>query len=156
MSRLILVLEVEPIDRNQVFTEWPLHCTLVHWFDYADKPEALATALEAFFSKRSSINLIGGEEALFGEKRSVPVNLVVPTSELIKLHADILDFLKGQGIRFTAEQFLGAGYLPHITEHHGRRLKKDDMHRSEAVYLVKSVSEKPKQRQVVRRIELGA
>lgn len=155
MARLILVLEVEPIETGAIFREWPLHCTLLHWFHYDGRIVTIQRALETFFRTQQPVWLIGAEEAMFGPSRDVLVNKLVGSNELLQLHNKTLQKLQELGVVFSAEHYADNGYQPHVTQHGGRKLRKGQRHLSRAVYLVESVDERTKQRKVVSRLELG-
>lgn len=155
MARLILVLEVEPIETGTVFRQWPLHCTLVPWFHYEGGIITIQKELETFFSAQQPLWLVGAEEAMFGPSRDVMVNKLVSSNELLQLHNKTLQKLQELGAVFSAEHYVGNGYQPHVTQHGGRKLRKGQRHLSRAVYLVESVDERTKQRKVVSRLELG-
>lgn len=161
--RFVLVLEVEEINLEP-FNEWKLHCTLVPWFEYKGDSEELFTKLRELFKSKTPINLKSKEEVFFGKNKNIAVNLLEKTQKIISLHNQTVHLLESIGSQFNTsyghnvqtKKYILDNYTPHVTHHAGRKLAENNVRISSNVYLVKSISESPKIRQVVQKYKLGS
>lgn len=127
---LILVSMIRPAQLEQTFRrkrlEWPLHVTLVPWFQIQDAPRFITRLGEFTASKQEFTSTIGTDE-LFGADRDVPVSLFSDSAELTLLHNELITFVESQGARFGAEgQYIKDAYRPHVTQHGQSRLHEGD------------------------------
>ena len=155
MRNLIAVAFVEPVAEGLEFPrdDWPLHLTLVK-FDVvkagvvepgqetraepaprtppaAGDPLAghiaalMADPVAAALGCRISV----GGEAGFGRAGSIPVNLIEPNDELVR----IVDQLPG---RISTPAYTLEGYRPHVSHHGDKRLRQGDTFALDRIALV--------------------
>jgi len=111
------VLPLLPLMAGDAFTlrEWPLHVTAAPTFVIAGGlPTALPAVTDVLQAQQTLVLRVGPEEG-FGHATNVPVSLVEPTTELIRLHESLVTALLAAGAQFDDPEFVGAGYRPHIT-----------------------------------------
>ena len=112
---LLFTLEVEPVQVGVTYDDLPLHCTLMHRFFSGMPVDALADAVRPIFDDTHPVVLTSGENVSSGP-RQVRVNKIALTLELTDLHARLYDLLNKLGAEYTAPQWVGAGFKPHVTE----------------------------------------
>lgn len=122
MARYVVVLPLEPLAPGDVFTvaEWPLHVTLVEPFQTDLPTAALAEILRRVAGRSQVIHASGGDEAMFGRRRDVPVTLVRDGGELGALRDEALAALGDAGVGLGRAR---PDFRPHVTRKHGRRLR---------------------------------
>ena len=123
------------VGKTVLRASWPLHVTLVTNFDWGGTVDALVTALTPALQHRSTLDLVVGDEAMFGPERTVPVNRIEPDPKLRRLH----DALIVEGMRFLHPEFVRDGYQPHLTHVPEGRRHAGDRVRLEQVALVELV-----------------
>mgnify|MGYP000863154534 CR=1 FL=1 len=112
-----------PIGSMGVGDDWgprtplPLHATVMPWFsnDNIDNLDVLLGNLVAA-SACSGFELIGQKREAFGPKNEVMVTVLQKTPDLIRLHNKLLFLLARHNALPLETQWVGAGYVPHVTD----------------------------------------
>lgn len=117
MSEFVAVHMIDPAKLGDRFTMWPLHMTLLPWFDAPDIAQLL-TAFRDGLKHVAPFEVAVGSREYFGQ-RKLPVRLVAKTTALQGLHEALLSVVQAhdwnlQG-RYTGDQF-----KPHVTQKAGR------------------------------------
>jgi 2'-5' RNA ligase len=152
MSKLCLVYTVEPLG-EEVFSRWPLHITLVPWFEYPEPESILANHLDDFLKKVRITEGVVGKKTWFGY--DLPVRLVEPKDKIAKLHNDLLGAVSAAGGQLSAKTYTGPRYTPHITVRGQRSIEPGLVIKIDRITLVKSVSDQPQLRQKTAEFRLG-
>jgi 2'-5' RNA ligase len=120
MSLRILVCMVEPVEVGYKFerSAWPLHITLVPWFEITDQ-SWFTSGLASLVSALKPIHLTLGDKELFGSRGNVPVNVVDPNKDLTKLHGELFRLVK-EGGSLQSDRFVGNRYRAHVS-HYGKK-----------------------------------
>lgn len=120
----ILVHLVEDVPVGHTFRRsrgaWPLHMTLAPWFALSSENALrLREQLAAALGSVQSFAVTVGGEALFGPEKDVPVNLVLPTDQLITLKQQLDMALEANNAEQLHHEYRGVtgGWRPHITHH---------------------------------------
>ncbi len=117
MKQFVVAYMVDPVNIGDRFTMWPLHLTLLPWFDASDAQtvnQKLVQKLETTKTFEARV----GERAWFGNQK-LPVMLIHPTSELQALHESLLEVV--QENRWDLEgRYTGQAFRPHVTQKAGR------------------------------------
>ena len=141
MKTIILVSFVQNVNEGDHFkrSSWPLHVTLVPWFktDQADK--FISDLSEIFNSQKSIVAEAGGFE-MFGMKRNVPVNIIVPNSQLTELHNRLLGFVQ-QNANLKSDRYVGENYRAHISHVDKGNIREHDEITINNIALVELVGE---------------
>lgn len=134
---LIAVSFIEPAPLGVLFerTHWPLHVTVVPWFE-ADEVEA-QHALDDVAARHAPFDAHVGEQQLFGPSHRIPVNVISPSDRLVRLHTDMLKALGSVGARNLSKWSGGDWYTPHITRHGDRYREAGDVERIGSFSLVR-------------------
>ena len=74
------------------------------------------------FQKQQSVQVIAGQDELFGINQNVKVTTINMTPKLMKLHKDLLSVLDKQGAIYDEPQYLNDGYRAHATVQKSKRL----------------------------------
>lgn len=117
MDRSFLLAYLAEALVTERFTTWPLHLTVVPWFE-APNVNAVSQALRPILARFQPFKVNSGPMAYFGSKKRT-VTLIEPNTNLQRLHNELLSAVLAQGWqlkgRYTGEQF-----KPHITHKQGR------------------------------------
>ena len=111
--RQILAIGVDSLDEGSEFREWPLHITLVPWFEEAKQPQ-LSDGLETVAGYIRPFEAKLGARALFGAQQDVPVWTIEENRSLQSLHNHTLTVVYDANGQLDYS-YVGYHYKPHIT-----------------------------------------
>lgn len=117
--------------------EWPLHLTVTPLgFVLDDVPQERAlSTITQLAEEALPIEIVPGEEALFGPDFDIPVTKIVDrTGELHHFHNQLIHELGALGCRFTDLSYALDNYSPHVSHKPGAPIIPD------ANYTVRSMS----------------
>lgn len=126
MLRLLLALPVEQMVVGDAYpkgTPLPIHCTLMPWFDIVSEQRA---ALDSMLAKVSCdtphVRLASaGLRHDFGPPDApVSAHTIEHIDTLMTLHTRVLLWLARRKSEPDTIEWIGAGYVPHITDVDGR------------------------------------
>ena len=117
MREFVVAYMVEPVDIGTRFTLWPLHMTLLPWFDAPDV-EAVRQGLAKKLTATRAFEVLVGERSSFGINK-LPVMLMKPNAELQALHEKLLGSVEENDWQLRG-RFTGATFKPHITQKAGK------------------------------------
>lgn len=139
MKRLYLfTLEVAPVDVGRTYDELPSHLTLMSRFLSELNPEELGRRMVPIFARTQPISLVFGVTTELGPKKLV-AHMVDHSSELQKLHADVLKQLMVLRAELQYPQFVGEGHRPHVTRREGVNLSEGTVLTLNTVCLIEVV-----------------
>jgi 2'-5' RNA ligase len=119
----LVVTLFEPVKMGEVFIDWPLHTTIVPWFAVeAERQLELHKLLSDLANQHKPISIKVGKTTLFGINHDLPVNIVEPNNELIKLHRDVFNTLETNNFPIHQKTYCGDGYQAHITQQKQRKI----------------------------------
>jgi len=111
----LLALEVVPMLVGKTYNPLPSHLTLMHRFWSELSPEKLAQAIEPVFRRTQPLELLFGKTRLNGPQKA-RVNIVQLNPDLQNLHMQLFDLLNTLNVTYTAPEWVGKGFAPHVTE----------------------------------------
>lgn len=152
MARYLLAYMVEPLG-EETFSRWPLHITLVPWFEYGEGEANLINDLSSQIPRK--VRMIKGrvgQRTWFGY--DLPVRLVEPKDELKRLHDQLLEEVEQVGGGLSDKTFAGPRYNPHITVRGQRVIEGGQKLSIDKITLVKAISDQPQLRQKVAEFNL--
>lgn len=129
----VLVTLLDDYAVGDIFTDWPLHVTLVAWFDPRDEA-ALITKLRAIASETPKIASRVGAQRTWGPNK---VNVIDRTAKLYMLHQRLLAALTSHAQLLTSQQYMGDNYTPHVTHQRGTSAVEGSDIVLSAIYFVK-------------------
>lgn len=113
MNEYMLAVLLEQKNQGESFGRWPLHVTLVPWFELKQPlADVVAGLTDVLRSCQSFSVKIGHKHTLHGKA----VTLVEPSAALHALHMNLVDFVDECGLLDKSTNFIGKDYVPHITE----------------------------------------
>lgn len=118
MHEYVIVCMVDPAQVGDRFTMWPLHITLLPWFDAPDVQtvkEVVEQKLQGFRPFTVSV----GKRSSFGVDKRLPVMLIQPSHKLQDLHDTLLTAVQEQGWELHG-RYTGSHFVPHVTQKAGR------------------------------------
>ena len=147
----ILCVLFDDYEAGDIFTQWPLHVTLVPWCHPADLQKFI-TDIEVVANRYMQINSVVGEQKTWG---SNTVNVIERASELQSLHNELLEKVKLHGTLLVNAQYTGESYTPHVThQQHEQRIPGEHI-QLKAVYLVEK-TQNERTKEIVAQFRLSA
>ena len=107
---------LEPVDIGDRFSMWPLHMTLLPWFE-APSAQPVEQRLSEKLKGVASFKVVVGERAIFGSQ--LPVMLIDHTSVIQQLHEKLLEMLEENNWQLRG-RYTGASFRPHVTQKAGQ------------------------------------
>lgn len=135
LKTYLLALKVAPMNVGQSYAQLPMHCTIMHRFHSVLDVKTLVAELQPLVSSTSPLELQVVEHQAFGPKKQL-VSMIEPTAELLTFHHLLNDKLNLLGVQYTESDWVGDGYVPHVTDKQGKRLSVSKPTMSNAVYLI--------------------
>jgi hypothetical protein len=140
-NEYVVATLLEPVEIGKEFIEWPLHITIVPWFQCNDDKKLDALLTEIAEAKKNFVVKVG-EDGKLGLKKDVPVNLVEINPNMIKLHWSVFKTLDKNSFSVHQKQWVGDNFLAHIThQSHGQK-HEGDVLAIKSFTLIKQVQQK--------------
>ena len=120
-EKLVLVSAIEELNKGDTFEDqdWPLHVTIVPWFSVQEQFEpGMVRSLANHMHHVRPQTVIGDQNELFGERKTVKVRTLRHIGQLATLHTNILDVLNRIGGEVDSP-YIRDLYRPHVTYQHG-------------------------------------
>jgi 2'-5' RNA ligase len=150
---LIQLLEDMPESTEYDWKDWPLHVTVADIFAIDWDISTLIDKLSQLLKQHTQATAVAADDARLGSARVV---LLHASSELMKLHDDIVTLLEQGGVTFNNPQFIKEGFLPHSTIQKQARLIKGDLITFNALSIVDMFpSGDPYRRKIIKTIKIG-
>lgn len=113
-SRLLIAHFIEPKTKGEQFNDWPLHMTIIPWFqeNEVEARRQLAESAEHMRACRVLCAKVLGKIALFGIGEDVPVRPVKDCTAFGVIHGMLLDRFYKQ---LEDNTYIGGAYNPHLT-----------------------------------------
>lgn len=111
----IVAYLLESMADNKSFKYWPLHITIIPWFEI-DEPIKAVEAINNVCNNQKSFKLTVGEEALFGPGKNRKANIFVDPMPLTNFHNALTTALEIVGAYFPHSYYMGKDYHPHVTK----------------------------------------
>ncbi len=112
---VICFLEHNP-GLNFPATEWPLHITLLDTFKTDWQVDKLASALGDLAEATRPFTTLVTNSVMLGENKDEPVKLLASSKDILRLHHGLLLLGDKASLVFNTPEFVGNGFLPHITD----------------------------------------
>jgi len=100
---------------------WPLHLTLLGNFSTNLREEELLPILSEITERTTAFDIIGRSQSFFGVQKNIPVIEVAKSDELLFLHEQLLRSLQTT-VTFEKPNYVGIGYIPHVTNQINSRI----------------------------------
>lgn len=133
-------------------TAWPLHVTFLPWFTVDNQPE-LEQAITKTLKRVKPFSAKVNGEKMFGAKRDIPVNILVPGRKLQSLHERLLLTIESEGGELEGRRYVGDKFRPHVTHYMARRRKTGEVLNVDSIHLVKLID--PRHCEVIRRFKFN-
>lgn len=140
-DRLVCVL-VTKLKNGAVFTQWPLHITLVPWFRCDVSIEQLVELLSASLEEAQPFDIEVAGEAAFGYQGRKKVSLIKQPSPLEDVEQRIRHILKQHSSWIVDESTKAKrSFRPHVTFQQDERLHEGDHFLCDRLYIVEQAGE---------------
>lgn len=156
MSELIAahVIGEEAPEPESTFEGWPLHVTLVSWFEAPDE-ETLLASLNTIAETTSDFDGYVGGLDYFGPNKDIPVHLVEPSEYFRHLHKRLFGAITEVGATLTSPNaYIGDDYKPHVSHQDGQSLTEDDPLYVSHFSLFTRISDRPHLKRTVASFKL--
>ncbi len=110
----IIAYVLEPLTTGQTFGRWPLHITIVPWFEI-DNIDKAVEAVNRVVNTHKPFTVTVGQTAYFGPRQNVEVNKI-NSAPLYALHQALSQVLEASGAKFRHRHYMGNHFNPHITK----------------------------------------
>lgn len=133
----LIVYLLEQMPDGYDFGRWPLHITIMPWFEIDDPKQAIDALKNVCKTHKPSWVTVGKTD-YFGAKHDLEVNLIANPNPLTSLHKELLETLKSVDAQFPHKKNLARNFMPHITKKSyakvqpGYKIKIDKIHLIEA------------------------
>lgn len=97
-------------------SDWPLHATILDTFKTDWSVDDLLQAIKQAVANTTPFNITPIEGAMLGPDKDVPVKLLEQDAHILDLHSTLLDLTKPGSFVFNTPEFVGEGFLPHVTD----------------------------------------
>lgn len=117
---LLACLMLDKVTRQEKFKTWPLHLTLVPWFEISGQKLSVFLKNTELLGKgmpRVTLRVAGLDH--FGP-RKLRVTLIEPSDALVNLHYKLLDIIQECDAKLINSNHIKQNYKPHVTNR-GRR-----------------------------------
>jgi 2'-5' RNA ligase len=131
-----LAFEIDPIFVGDVYEKMPLYCTLMHRFHSELAADQIAAAIAPLIAKCRPLLLEPSEHTAFGPNR-ILVTKLEPTKGLLDLHQQVFTILTGLGVHYTESDWVGDGYIPHVTDQAAQRYNPEQPAVAQSVFLAR-------------------
>lgn len=109
-----IISSLDPIKKGDQFEQFPLHVTLMTWFDMPQE-RAFINKLQNFAHEYGPQTVEGGDEAMFGVNADVRVRKLGRAGSLYAMHDDLHKMITDLGGEIWYGGFVKSDYLPHVT-----------------------------------------
>ncbi len=151
MQKFITLLEKMEEGAEFPSFNWPLHVTIADTFAIDRIDSGLYEELSRIVSRHKTATGTALHDEHFGEQQQTRVTMLDMSSELIALHHDVIDLLKGRGAIFNEPQYIEGGFRAHVTVQSHARLNRSDIVKfSELTLIDMFPNEDPYQRRVIK------
>lgn len=118
---------------------WPLHVTLLDPFKTIWSPEELIRKVGELASKTKSFEMHLSQRSFLGPNKDVPVMLVKIDKRMRQHHNDLLNLGVRGSFVYNTPEFVGDGFVPHITDAHDERAELDKFYAVKTVSIVDTI-----------------
>ncbi|MBA3757859.1 2'-5' RNA ligase family protein [Candidatus Saccharibacteria bacterium] len=116
-----------------------LHLTIVPWFVTSKDEDYILDSFKNVFSGGPAFEITLGQSDVFKHKRSIPINLIKPSQQLLALHTKTLDWLATLQAHWAVNRpHVAEEYKPHIRRRPGYNLSYGAKLRIDSLSLVKA------------------
>lgn len=107
---------LEKVKRQEIFTTWPLHLTLVPWFEISgNNLSHFLLSMEKVCGDNPPLRLVAKDTDYFGP-RKVKVTLIEPTEQLLTLHTKLVEVIYDCDAKLISAKHTRDDYRPHVTD----------------------------------------
>lgn len=117
-------------------SDWPLHVTVLDTFKTSWRLDELCAALAKVASSTTSFNTVPTKKTTLGENKDIPVKLLRLDAGMSALHTALLDLVEKGAFVFNTPEFVGAGFLPHVTNQGASQVAVGKAYRLSGIALV--------------------
>lgn len=140
-DRLITAL-VGAHQTGEIFKDWPLHVTIVAWFESSVPSQEIAQKLHKNLGGLTPFDVVMAGETKLGYHGKAFVNLVAQPTPFMEVQQRVEKTLDDLGVTLVAARGTwGEAYKPHVTVHRDR-LREGDVWRCDHLYVVSQLGNK--------------
>lgn len=97
-----------------------LHITVLPWFALETEEGPFLNWFYRHFGNLSAFDAVAVSRMMFGPRKDVPVSILEPKAEFMKLHELALSWFGKVGARWAErDPYVGDDYIPHIAQRRG-------------------------------------
>jgi 2'-5' RNA ligase len=140
-SKYTIVGFLEHTKTNQSFSEndWPLHVTLLDPFKTTWKLQELCKEIQYLAMATTHFQLKPIKRSFLGPNKDVPVTLLELDENMYRHHADLLALGRRGAFVYNTPEFVGDGFVPHITDTADKQAGLDENYMLETISIVNTI-----------------
>lgn len=137
------------------FNPGELHLTILPWFVTEIGDKKVVNSFYEWFKNQPAFDITVGRAKEFKHKRTIPVNLVQDSPELLNLHKMAMDWFKWLAARWAVKTpYVEDEFMPHIRRRPGHNLSQGDTLHIGSLSLVRAHRRGDELRTVAAKVEL--
>ena len=118
--RYLIAYLLEDVAVGERFSSSTLHITILPWFALETDEQPFIDWFYKHFDEVQAFEATADRRAMFGPHKDVPVTILEPAAEFMKLHMLALSWFGSVGARWAERNpYVGDDYIPHIAQHYG-------------------------------------
>lgn len=135
--------------------DWPLHITLLDPFKTIWSQQELAAEVSKVATQIKLFPMTAFKKSFLGPNKEVPVMLIKKDENMLQAHTVLLHLGERGGFVYNTPEFVGDGFVPHITDRDDERAKFDDAYDLTNLSIVETAPNGDiGQRLIIKRLEL--
>lgn len=138
-----VIASLEPLKKGDQFEDFPLHVTLMTWFDMP-REHVFLNQLQNFAHRYGSQAIEGGDEAMFGPEGNIRVRKLGRSGALHAMHDELHSMIVKLEGEVWSGGYVGEDYIPHVTYRGDKGLEKGEPAVLERIQLIRGDEKGPR------------
>lgn len=142
-EKLGVFASLEPLKKGDQFDKFPLHVTLMPWFDMPHE-RSFINYIQNLAAHTAPVEIEGGEEALFGPDKEVRVRKLARAGTLYAMHNTLHTTVKKLDGTVRESSYVGEAYVPNVTYQCDRGLDEGEKLILDRIQLIRGATDGPR------------
>jgi 2'-5' RNA ligase len=118
--RYLIAYLLDDLAVGAQFKPSALHITILPWFAIETDETSFIDWFYRHFDEVQAFEATSARRAVFGPRKDVPVSILEPETEFMKLHVLALSWFGAVGARWAEKDpYVGDDYIPHVAQRQG-------------------------------------
>ncbi len=126
-DKFVLVASLDPLEKGDEFTRWPLHVTLLPWFTIPDdRMQAFDNSVKSRVHTYEAQYPAGDTLEMFGPEKNVPVRTLKNIGRLAHMHRELVECVERVNGTFY-DSWIKDNFRPHLTFQKDKGIDEDEL-----------------------------